>query len=556
MTDTPPIPAQVGSPETGFLAAAEEGPRRVGVIVCHGMGQQLPFETLGLVAAALRRWEEARRPGAAPLPVTTRIVDLPGSEEPASETDRSTRRGLPRVEIPVLGDDGREHHVHLYEAYWAPLTEGQVTSADVVRFMFGAGWRGIWGARTGTFERLVFGRWHAFGLTPFWLVLLFGAAIVVFVSLLLINASVVAAAAGRFATRPGVGWPSAELLADLAIDVALFLGPALLAGVVAGHMHWRHDVAKRASRAWRPARLWLLCAWISVVAALATTVAVAVLIVVQLVWYQTDTTGQAWWAAQPGALGGVWPLAAGVRERGGVLLEMAFWLGAYWLAVQARGFFVQYLGDVAAYVSSHELNRFHELREKIKEISIEVARTVYGARDETTRAPAYDSLVVVGHSLGAVVAYDTFNALVNLDDLAGGALSVVARTELLLTFGAPLNKTAFVFRTQSTGHDDVREALAAAKQPLITSYANRPRRWINVYSRADWISGTVDYYDLPVDADAPDRPDPGRRVENVSDPEALTPLLAHTEYWANDLFTERLHAAVRASGVRGAAGSR
>jgi hypothetical protein len=65
MTDTPVTPAQVGSPRTGSLAAAEEGPRRVGVIVCHGMGQQLPFETLGLVAAALRRQEEAMRPGAA-----------------------------------------------------------------------------------------------------------------------------------------------------------------------------------------------------------------------------------------------------------------------------------------------------------------------------------------------------------------------------------------------------------------------------------------------------------------------------------------------------------
>jgi hypothetical protein len=431
-----------------------------------------------------------------------------------------------------------------------------VTSADVVRFMFGAGLRGLLGLRTGAFERLVFGRWIAFGLAPFWLVLLFVAAMVVFASLLLINAAVIAAAAGRLAVQPGVGWPSAELLADLAIDVALFLVPALVAGLAVGHMHWRHDVAKRAGRTWSPAALWLLLAWVSVAAALLTTVAVAGLIVHQLVWHQANADGQGWWAAAPGALRGVWPLAADVRARGSGLLELAFWAVAYALAVQARSFFVQYLGDVAAYVSSHELNRFHELRDKIKGVSLEVARAVYGARDDGTGAPAYDSLVVVGHSLGAVVAYDTFNALVNLDELAGGALSVVSRTELLLTFGAPLNKTAFVFRTQSAGHDDVREALAAAKQPLITSYANRPRRWLNVYSRADWISGTVDYYDLPIDAEGPGRPDPGRRVENVPDPEAVTPLLAHNEYWTNDVFAEGLHAAVRASGVRGAAGSR
>ena len=56
--------------------------------------------------------------------------------------------------------------------------------------------------------------------------------------------------------------------------------------------------------------------------------------------------------------------------------------------------------------------------------------------------------VRVGRSLGSVIVYDVLNRLVNEDEAIGCSLKVVARTPLLLTFGSPLDRTAFLFAVQ------------------------------------------------------------------------------------------------------------
>ena len=142
--------------------------------------------------------------------------------------------------------------------------------------------------------------------------------------------------------------------------------------------------------------------------------------------------------------------------------------------------------------------------------------------------------------LGSVIAYDTLNRLI-LDDTpprAGeadaGGLSVVSRTRLFLTFGSPLDKTAFLFGVQGMRTTEAREALAASVQPMLCDYALRPRKWINIYSPWDIVSGYLDYYDPPGSTDP-------RRVENRIDPHATTLLKAHLEYWRNPLLFQILH---------------
>ena len=117
---------------------------------------------------------------------------------------------------------------------------------------------------------------------------------------------------------------------------------------------------------------------------------------------------------------------------------------------------------------------------------------------------------------------------------AGAALDAVARTPLFLTFGSPLDKTAFIFGIQGRNTSEAREALAASVQPMICDYRLRPRRWVNVHSPWDLVSGSLDLYD------SADTTDP-RRVENVADREATTLLAAHLEYWRNPLIFEILH---------------
>jgi len=209
------------------------------------------------------------------------------------------------------------------------------------------------------------------------------------------------------------------------------------------------------------------------------------------------------------------------------------------IGIIVRQFFVQYVGDVAAYVESHTIDKFQKLRTDVRDAVLKTARAVYAQK--VAGEFVYDEIVVAGHSLGSVVAYDVLNRLL-LDDSAMAAqgmagkdkvYGVEGRTKLFLTFGSPLDKTAFVFANQSKGKEltRAREALAGTVQPLIDEEAVRKSiEWINVFSPWDLISGSLDYYDNP---DWTSERGKKPWVVNERDPEAVTLLAAHVEYWRN-----------------------
>jgi hypothetical protein len=168
-------------------------------------------------------------------------------------------------------------------------------------------------------------------------------------------------------------------------------------------------------------------------------------------------------------------------------------------------------------------------------------------------AEDYEKVIVVGHSLGSVIAYDTLNRLILEDespmvmDVKGEPLrpwlDVINRTALFLTFGSPLDKTAFLFAVQAEGTSEAREALAASAQPMIAAYDRRPAKWVNIWSPWDIISGPLDLYDYPIAVEN----DPNKkRVVNMRDTDATTLLLAHTEYWKNPLVVKTIYDAIGA----------
>jgi hypothetical protein len=81
----------------------------VAVLVCHGMGQQVRFETISSVAQAILL--EARADDAETMPVEVHLCE-------------ANDDFLARAEVKWT-KDGTPHEVHVYEAYWAPLTERQ-----------------------------------------------------------------------------------------------------------------------------------------------------------------------------------------------------------------------------------------------------------------------------------------------------------------------------------------------------------------------------------------------------------------------------------------------
>jgi hypothetical protein len=468
-----PPDADVMVAEQRESAAVPGGPRRRAVIVTHGMGQQLRFETLTATAEGLLR------------------VGASGSSAPCA-VRAPFGDDLARLELALNDANGRPLRVDVYEAYWAPLTEGRVRYSDVVRFLAGAGLSGL--RAGGSFQRWVLGAEQTYAVSTSSAVQLM-LALGVVTSIAVIELAVpLLGARYVYGLVIEQGGASQAVLAATAMFAAGGLAAVVYALSLAPFLRWLSKPA-----------FYLLCA---------TVVAIGI-----------GLSG----LAVSHLLGAPWGLSgwlAGALPHPRCPIWIAAWALIMGATVAARSVLVQYLGDVAAYVSPHTLDRFDELRHAIRERVCSTFQAIYGARDEHD-AWLYDEVAVVGHSLGSVVTYDCLNTALNADLRARGTaedLRVLERTSLLLTFGSPLDKTAFVFAThKSAAKQPGRLALAATSQPLILGEKFTDLRWVNVYSPNDIVSGELDYFG----------PANGRRrnFHNVRDDDAQTFVLAHVQYW-------------------------
>jgi hypothetical protein len=456
-----------------FVQRAPDGKRKlpipVALLVCHGMGEQVRFETIGQISASLLK--EAVAEGCT---VSETGVELSFQNESF----------LARAELNWMTPEGNAHAVHVYEAYWAPVTEGQVTYWETVSFLFSAAWKGLSSSKLFKpydFQRYLFGR-----------------------------------------------------LRNLTI-------------------YSRTKVA-------------LLCVAVVLIAQVTAIAVVLAKLVDQL--KQLETAHFAIKQILEVLLPGIHLLRSATASPGQKLPVVLTLLSWYLLVAEilaARYFIIEYVGDVAAYISPYKASKFDDIRTKIQAIGLNVAKVIYGFGN-TSVVPNYERVVFAGHSLGSVLAYDTLNATINLDLTSAmpGSKHVVERTTKLITFGSPLDKTAFLFRNQSNHvKDPLREQMVSAFQPLILNYATfrKPYFWTNLWSPLDVISGSLEYYDVPVVAPGealdpaetlgagyPREIDDPRRIENLRDPAATIPLAAHVQYWTGDLLAKTLYAAVKHEG--------
>ncbi len=488
-------PLAVSTDATGdtlFKASLTDAPRpqTVAILAVHGMGQQVPFETLDNVAQGLILATKKD------LAVTARTVRI------GTET-------MQRLEFKVQRQGSDETvDVHVYEAYWAPLTEGLVGILDVLVFLFWAGINGLL-ASFKPFRIWMFGRPHNFSpqrRTS----LQFLAALLVVLSLVAMNA-VVGAAVAKYVVSTSGDWPGPALIRRLNLIMAQFavVTTALVVSLLLMQRSKRRFSGVATWSRITAAGQWLFWFWVADTILSGIAISIAACVVRE---------------------------GDGLKDAGIGYLWVGLWgvLGLVFAGV--RYFLIQYLGDVAAYVSSQKLDRFHELRLKIKAVVRSAGTAIFSAR-RSSGDFLYDKVLVVGHSLGSVAAYDALNALLNEDALQP-AYDVASRTGLLMTFGSPLDKVSFVFaRRDATDHQ---RALSASVQPLISDYSlYRQMPWINIYSDRDIISGALNYFDDP---SASTFQPPVNAVISIEDPHARIPLVAHTEYWNNPLVYETLYA--------------
>jgi hypothetical protein len=470
---TPPIAAfHYGASEEhetavrDFAGAATAEPQPVAILVCHGMGEQVRFETIGQLASSILSAAEANGCRVHPNGV---------------HLSREGDGLLARAELKWATSEGVEKEAHIYEAYWAPITESKVTYVDTLQFLFQAAWRGIWCSKF--LRRSSFKRWMFGNLRPAVISAGTQVALVLVAIFLLTEVGVIAFVTLKVAAGvkelASTQWPAL---------------PAL-------HGVWG-SICSLGSFLWH------------------CLLQLAKPFIPQHARLHHMPIDQGWWGA------------AG---------RTAVWLLTIAQAFFVRYFLIQYAGDVAAYISPFKDSKFDAIRTQIQQIGLKLGRVIYGF-DSVPGVPHYDRVLVVGHSLGSVLAYDTLNALINTDLTSprDEQREVVARTSHLITFGSPLDKTAFLFRNQSNHvKDPLREQMAAGFQPLILDYKTFRSRleWINLWSPMDIVSGSLDYYDC--------KEAPGYTpVTNRIDPGAWVPLVAHVQYWSGKELAKTLFGAI------------
>lgn len=619
--------------------------------IVHGMGQQVPFETLDSLVEGIQLAADDPKGwclDGTPRAATAKFL----SPEGPSKT-----QVVQRVEVDLKRDE-LKLQLHLYEAYWAPLTEGVAKVSEVMSFLFNGGLHGLlhwWkpfcramfpdyesSSNPGAEGKVAQGLWN-FHIPR-------RSAVYIFAVLLLILAliaidSIIAAASAAHLGFPIFGdwrisgsWNQLTALASAIISLALSFGavlflaelskpafaPAIAKSSLESLFRRKRNEIPRAAKTEvetanttaetpetiaetadpiavsRWARAIRFLSWISLIlTGLAVILGAIVLALISwspkvASWFQhiihfhetqfVSTAGillaflLCLFAAGRRTLmrsqgmdyrkdgtplvlfvssfllflgllclvvlaipGYLHPKSPATWQREAVdLLGRPIWVWPALIAISklVRDLIVEYPGDVAIYVTSNKLDRFDEIRDKIKQVALDSLMPLYSAYNVDSKGNAtsflYSKVAIVGHSLGSVVAYDTLNKLLTLDELLKNWFRVAQRTAIFETFGSPLDKTAFFFSFQGKDTFKIREQLAASKQPLIESYRFRKFPWINVLSSSDIISGELKFYDVP------DKPAPPDAVKNFIDPAAIVPLIAHVEYWKNRTVWDKL----------------
>lgn len=468
-----------------------------GVLVFHGIGEEVRFETLGRAASMIL--VEAEQRGASDISVVIRSVP---KDKAASALD--VRAELTWTEIDPNTQASVKRQVHVYEAYWAPLTAGKVTYFETLGFLVSAGWNGLRGAfgsgKRGSFKRWMFGGFKEMKTT---------AGTVPLLAFLLFLVGAVAAIIA--------------MAASAAAGIVKQIGSGGHEGMVKALDFVYGQIAKP----WN-------CA-------------------LELPWTAMKWLGHA--LPPPSWLNHLeFSSSARPPHWWEYLIALAGWGFLVWAGLRLRSILTAYAGSLVAYLSPYKDSKWEELRTNIQQVGLNAGRLILDGHTYSKWIPEYDKIVFVAHSLGSVIAYDTLNALINCEAARrpNNALNPASeRVKALVTLGSPLDKTAFLFRVQfkiSTDRLDqegeLRETMVCAVQPLITDYdryrfATSPARrtkWINLWSKKDIISGKLEYYDDP--AEPVNSP---RRIQNLVDPDASKWIVAHNQYWTGKLLRKTVY---------------
>ena len=215
---------------------------------------------------------------------------------------------------------------------------------------------------------------------------------------------------------------------------------------------------------------------------------------------------------------------------------------AYIVAWGLRYFLKNYVGDVAVYVNADAKSKNYAARTAVLQGATTALTRILRDEHET-----YDQVILAGHSLGSVVAYDLVNELLNKaagtpDQLVGKKVDCEIDIEQLeklrglITFGSPLDKVYYFFRDYTNPDQLIRAQILSYLHSFRKQSSGRKYdpytfqhysadtltelRWLNAWAKFDPVSGPLHFY----------------RVDETRDFNYKTPVLAHLSYWGDPNF--------------------
>jgi len=195
------------------------------------------------------------------------------------------------------------------------------------------------------------------------------------------------------------------------------------------------------------------------------------------------------------------------------IVPWAKWIkvGAEKVGKFATPVIVGYVGDIAIYTTTDQKSKHYRLRQQIIAEASALLESLLLEKNGTVEK--YDRVIIAGHSLGSVIAYDTLNRLNVMLSLAKSKRLPTKKVKGLITFGSPLDKIVFFFR-EHVGEDQyIRRQivdqlhsfrsqwikLVQAKRyevelenPIKDRFSGLP--WVNFFDNHDPISGKLEFY--------------------------------------------------------------
>lgn len=476
------------------VASRMAGRGRVALLVIHGIGQQRPLSTLARLTQGLMT--DAHRRGT-PWRAEAVVVAGAAGAEP-----------LLRLRAHGNADTAGFERVDVTEFAWQRLVAGRVGSWAVLQWLW----------QTGLAPLHVRRSWRLLangGASPWGLVLrhvLIASSVLLVLLILLFAVALGVVQVPRL--LPGLLVALAEGAARLAWPTVAGMALTLVAALVAASMVWglladalEVTALRRAQLPWGWAGGYAgaLRAWVP--AALLGVLALGALAIL------AGSVTRSGWLVLAASLA---PLASTPA----LLTSAVAALGLMW----SWGLVRSYVGDIALYVKGPADSPFGRTRACLQRALVAQLRELIRERDEE----GYAAVVLVGHSLGSVLALDALDILAA--EAGAGEPLALRRLRGLFTFGSPLDKVAYFFRERIDDGEAVHAQVASFWRGARRRHDLRdpgPFRVEMPEASYDWLR----WWHLHAPLDPISDPLSLYRVDARHTLRGITPWGAHQAYW-------------------------